>query len=86
MGGNNMACCNALLKYLEDEKMDKKKEKFDSSKWNLECVKVGIFSYFFFLQHESSQKNFRFSIKMYHHHFAHLMLIMLKIIGVCDWF
>lgn len=42
MGGDNKACCNALLKYLEDEKMDKKKEKLDSSIWSLECVKVSV--------------------------------------------
>ncbi|XP_077295563.1 uncharacterized protein LOC143917836 [Arctopsyche grandis] len=39
MGGKNKECCSALLQYLVDERMDKLKEKFDTSGWQLECVK-----------------------------------------------
>lgn len=43
MGGKNNECCSALLQYLVDERMDKLKEKFDTSGWQLECVKVRFF-------------------------------------------
>ena len=41
MGGNNEQCLVALLKYLEDEHMDKKKAPLDppASKWHREIVK-----------------------------------------------
>ncbi|XP_023210191.1 sentrin-specific protease 1-like [Centruroides sculpturatus] len=39
MGGQNDECLNALRTYLQDERMDKKKEEFDMSGWALETVK-----------------------------------------------
>lgn len=39
MGGQNDECLNALRTYLQDERMDKKKEEFDMSGWTLETVK-----------------------------------------------
>ena len=42
MGGVNKDCVIALRQYLEDESMDKKKERFDTSDWVLECVRVSL--------------------------------------------
>uniref|UniRef100_A0A1B6D8K8 Ubiquitin-like protease family profile domain-containing protein n=1 Tax=Clastoptera arizonana TaxID=38151 RepID=A0A1B6D8K8_9HEMI len=39
MGGNNNKCLKLLLKYLEDESLDKKKLPYDTSDWKLENVK-----------------------------------------------
>ena len=41
MGGNNERCLDALLKYLEDEHMDKKKTPLNppASEWHREIVK-----------------------------------------------
>ena len=39
MGGNNNQCLNALLKYLQDEHLDKKKSTFDISDWKAVIVK-----------------------------------------------
>jgi len=39
MGGDNISCLDALLKYLQDEHMDKKKSPFDTSSFNSEIVK-----------------------------------------------
>ncbi|GJQ67265.1 hypothetical protein Trydic_g8169 [Trypoxylus dichotomus] len=39
MGSSNMDCLNALLSYLEDEHLDKKKTEFDVSDWRLTCAK-----------------------------------------------
>jgi len=39
MGGNNSQCLSALLKYLEDEHMDKKKTPFDTSGFQAQIVK-----------------------------------------------
>ncbi|KAL3831902.1 hypothetical protein ACJMK2_023596 [Sinanodonta woodiana] len=39
MGGNNYQCLEAIKKYLCDEMMDKKKQKFDLSGWKTEIVK-----------------------------------------------
>ena len=39
MGGNNTQCLAALLKYLEDEHLDKKKSSFDTSDFEAQIVK-----------------------------------------------
>ncbi|XP_056007511.1 sentrin-specific protease 1-like isoform X2 [Ostrea edulis] len=39
MGGNNMACLNALKEYLCAESLDKKKQKFDLTDWKTKIVK-----------------------------------------------
>ncbi|XP_067935111.1 uncharacterized protein [Watersipora subatra] len=39
MGGKNQSCLDALRRYLQDERIDKKKEKFDTSNWVLESVR-----------------------------------------------
>ncbi|KAK2163279.1 hypothetical protein LSH36_82g00005 [Paralvinella palmiformis] len=39
MGGNNRTCLEALRKYLIDESLEKRKERFDMSDWKLNTVK-----------------------------------------------
>ncbi|GLH10887.1 Uncharacterized protein GBIM_15766 [Gryllus bimaculatus] len=39
MGGKNNTCLQTLMRYLQDESMDKKKVKFDNTGWVLENVK-----------------------------------------------
>jgi sentrin-specific protease 1 len=40
LGGKNMRLANALLKYLEEEHMDKKKSAYDTSDWTLHIPMV----------------------------------------------
>ncbi len=42
MGGKNMECLQALKKYLEDESIDKKKTKYDTTNWVLKTVEVSL--------------------------------------------
>ncbi|XP_074113025.1 uncharacterized protein LOC141536419 [Cotesia typhae] len=39
MGGENPKCLYALKRYIEDESLDKKKQKYDASDWTLESMK-----------------------------------------------
>lgn len=39
MGGNNEKCLHALIQYLRDEHLDKKKSSYDTSQYSMEIVK-----------------------------------------------